>query len=88
MEPIFEPEMLTDARFATIPIILDWPASGTKASPVTGFWYAYIYDLYGNNTKVQAFDAWVFDPSLAGHDRSTAFAGYGFDLNAFIRLER
>ncbi len=88
MDPIFEPDMLTDVRFATIPIIVDWPASGTKASPVTGFWYAYIYDLYGNNTKVQAFDAWVFDPSLAGHDRRTAFAGYGFDLNAFIRLER
>ncbi len=88
MDPIFEPDMLADTRFATIPIIVDWPASGTKAGPITGFWYAYIYDLYGNNTKVQAFDAWVFDPSLAGHDRSTAFAGYGFDLNAFIRLER
>ena len=88
MDPIFEPAMLADVRFATIPIITDWPASGTKASPVEGFWYAYIYNLYGNNTKVQAFDAWVFDPSLAGHDRDTAFAGYGFDLNAFIRLER
>lgn len=88
MDPIFVPGMLADVRFAAIPIIEDWPASGTKASPVTGFWYAYIYNLYGNNTKVQAFDAWVFDPSLAGHDRDTAFAGYGFDLNAFIRLER
>ncbi len=88
VDPIFEPEMVQDTRFAAIPIILDWPASGTKASPVTGFWYAFIYKLYGNNTKVQAFDVWVFDPALAGHDRDTAFAGYGFDLNAFIRLER
>ena len=48
---------------------------------------AYLYDLYGNNTKVQAFDAWVFDPSLAGQDRDTAFE-YDFDANPFIRLER
>lgn len=87
IDPIFDTDMLTDVRFATIPIILDWPGSGTKASPVTGFWYAYIYNLYGNNTKVQAFDAWVFDPSLAGQDRNTAFE-YNFDPNPFIRLER
>ncbi|MDH3299115.1 MAG: hypothetical protein OES24_01255, partial [Acidimicrobiia bacterium] len=85
--PIFDPDMVTDVRFATIPIILDWPESGTKASPITGFWYAYLYDLYGNNTKVQAFDAWVFDPSLAGQDRNTAFE-YNFNPDPFIRLER
>lgn len=87
IDPIFDPDMVTDVRFATIPIILDWPGSGTKASPITGFWYAYLYGLYGNNTKVQAFDAWVFDPSLAGQDRNTAFE-YNFDPNPFIRLER
>ncbi len=87
IEPIFELDMVTDVRFATIPIIEDWPDSGTKASPITGFWYAYLYDLYGNNTKVQAFDAWVFDPALAGQDRDTAFE-YDFDPNPFIRLER
>ena len=87
IDPIFDPGMVTDVRFATIPIILDWPASGTKASPITGFWYAYLYDLYGNNTKVQAFDAWVFDPALAGQDRNTAFE-YDFNPNPFIRLER
>ncbi|MFV0526895.1 MAG: pilus assembly protein TadG-related protein [Acidimicrobiales bacterium] len=85
---LFESEMLDDVRFAVIPIITDWPASGTKAAPVEGFWYGYIYNLYGSSRKVHGFDSWVFDPALLGHDSRSAFTGYGFDLSPHIRLER
>ncbi|MFV0259783.1 MAG: pilus assembly protein TadG-related protein [Acidimicrobiales bacterium] len=86
--PLFESEMLDDVRFAVIPIITDWPSSGTKAAPVQGFWYGYIYNLFGSSQKVHGFDSWVFDPALLGHDSRSAFTGYGFDLSPHIRLER
>lgn len=82
--PIFRPEMQNDPRWGVIPLIDYW--SNPTAAPVEGFWGFYGYSAYTTNSKVQAFDAWVFDPALVVDDPKTETFTFGISPEPFARL--
>lgn len=82
--PIFNPGLQNDPRWGVIPRISFWPSP--NAAPVEGFWGFFGYTSYVANGKVQAFDAWVFDPALTLADPATQTFGFGFSPEPFARL--
>ena len=82
--PIFEPDFNTDTRWAVIPRV--GPYDTHNAKPIEGFWGFFGYTSYTTSTKVQAFDAWVFDPALMVNDPSGDSFFYGFSPEPVVRL--
>ena len=82
--PIFEIGIRNDTRWAVVPLIDGW--NGNDAIPVEGFWASFAYTAYVSNSKVQAFDAWVFDPALVEADPSSSSFVYGFSPRPTARL--
>lgn len=82
--PIFNSGLQNDPRWGVIPRISYWPSP--NAAPIEGFWGFFGYTSYVSSSKVQAFDAWVFDPALTLADPATDTFGFGFSPQPFARL--
>ncbi|MCU1351873.1 MAG: sodium:calcium exchanger [Acidimicrobiales bacterium] len=83
--PIFKQGMSDDPRWAVIPLVSS-TGSTNQAIPISGFWAFYGYTSYVTNSKVAAFDAWVFDPALMLDDPTTSSFSFGFSPNSTVRL--
>ena len=82
--PIFVQGMRNDPRWAVVPLIDGF--NGNDAVPVRGFWASFAYTAYVSSNKVQAFDAWVFDPALMESDPNSSSFIYGFSPRPTARL--
>jgi hypothetical protein len=86
--PIFDKSLVADPRFGMIPVLASWPSGGSDATPLVGFWAAFLYRVYPNNsnTKVAGFDGWVFEPALIGTESGQPGLQFGFQAQPVIHL--
>ena len=82
--PIFRENMPSDPRWGVIPQIDEF--SNPNAAAIEGFLAIYAYTAYTNNSKLMAFDSWVFDPALMLSDPSSQVFSFGFAPNPVVRL--
>lgn len=86
--PIFDKDVVTDPRFGMIPVLGYWPSGGSVAVPLVGFWAAFMYRVYPNNSnnKVAGFDGWVFEPALIETDSGVPGLQFGFQAQPVVHL--
>jgi hypothetical protein len=83
---MFDKDLSTDPRFGVIPIVSSWSNGGSQALPIVGFWASFTYNLYTSSQKLQALDAWVFDPALIATASGTPGVQFGYQTDPVIRL--
>ena len=76
--PMFDHDIVTDARFGMIPVVSQFNSGGSTAMSIVRFWSVYLYRLYTSSTKVKAIDAWVFEPALIETDSGIADLQFGY----------
>lgn len=86
--PIFDKDVVTDPRFGMIPVLGYWPSGGSTAVPLVGFWAAFMYRVYPNNSnnKVAGFDGWVFEPALIDTENHVPGLQFGFQAQPVVHL--
>jgi hypothetical protein len=84
--PMFDLDLPNDPRFGVIPVVQYWPSGGSEAIPLVGFWAEFTYRLYPGPSKLDAVDAWVFDPALIATESGTPGLQFGFQTDPVVRL--
>ena len=87
--PMFDNGMVTDPRFGMIPVVKNFGSGGSTAMQLVRFWSIYMYRLYpnGGNTKLDAIDAWVFEPALIQTPSGIADLQFGYQTSRpIVRL--
>lgn len=86
--PIFAKSLVIDPRFGMIPVLASWPNGSSDATPLIGFWAAFLYRVYPNNAnnKVAGFDGWVFEPALIATENGQPGLQFGFQAQPVIHL--
>lgn len=86
--PIFDKALVADPRFGMIPVLASWPNGGSDATPLVGFWAAFLYRVYPNNSnnKVAGFDSWVFEPALIATESGQPGIQFGFQAQPVVHL--
>ncbi|UDY35130.1 pilus assembly protein TadG-related protein [Dermatobacter hominis] len=87
--PMFNNGMVTDPRFGMIPVVKNFGSGGSTAMQLVRFWSIYMYRLYPNNgnTKLDAIDAWVFEPALIQTPSGIADLQFGYQTaRPIVRL--
>lgn len=81
--PMFDREAVADPRFGIIPVVQFWSNGGSQGMPIVRFWAVYLYRLYpnGGNTKLDAVDAWVFEPALIETESGIADLQFGYQTD-------
>ena len=83
---MFRKGMPTDARFGMIPVLQSWPSGGSDAVEVVQFWGTFIFRAYPGSQKLDALDAWVFEPALVETESGQPGLQFGFQTDPVIRL--
>lgn len=83
---MFKKGLANDPRFGVIPVVAHWPSGGSKAIPLVGFWAEYTYRLYTGPQKLDALDAWVFDPALIATESGKPGLQYGYQPAPVVHL--
>jgi hypothetical protein len=76
--PMFDREILTDARFGMIPVVKQFNSGGSTPMQIVRFWAIYMYGLHASSTKVQGVDAWTFEPALVETESGIADLQFGY----------
>lgn len=76
--PMFDKEAITDPRFGMIPVVKNFGSGGSTPMQVVRFWAIYLYRLHSSPQKVQAVDAWVFEPALIETESGIADLQFGY----------
>jgi hypothetical protein len=84
--PMFSTGLPDDPRFGVIPVLQSWVSGSSNASPIVGFWAEFAYRLYTSSTKVEAVDAWVFDPALIATVSGTPGLQFGYQTDPVVHL--
>ena len=85
--PMFEKGMVADSRFGMIPVVKQFNSGSSTPMQIVRFWATFLYRLYSTPTKVQAVDAWVFEPALIETESGLADLQFGYQTNQpVIRL--
>jgi hypothetical protein len=85
--PMFDKDIIGDPRFGMIPVVTRFNSGSSQAMQVVRFWATYLYRLHANTQKVQAVDAWTFEPALIETDSGQADLQFGYRSDqAIVRL--
>ena len=83
---MFRKGMPTDARFGMIPVLETWPNGGSTSVAVVQFWGIFIFRTYPGPTKLDAVDAWVFEPALIETESGQPGMQFGFQVDPVVHL--
>ncbi len=85
--PMFDRGIISDPRFGMIPVVKQFNSGSSTPMQIVRFWAIYMYRLHASSTKVQAVDAWTFEPALVATESGVADLQFGFQSDqAIVRL--
>ncbi len=85
--PMFDRGIISDPRFGMIPVVKQFNSGSSTPMQIVRFWAIYLYRLHANSTKVQAVDAWTFEPALVKTESGVADLQFGYQSDqAIVRL--
>lgn len=85
--PMFDRDIIGDPRFGMIPVVSQFNSGSSQAMPIVRFWAVYLYRLHASNQKVNAVDAWTFEPALIETESGLADLQFGYRSDqAIVRL--
>ena len=78
--------MPTDPRFGMIPVLQTWPNGGSTSVAVVQFWGLFLFRTYPSSQKLDAVDAWVFEPALIETANGQPGTQFGFQVEPVVHL--
>ncbi len=85
--PMFDRGIISDARFGMIPVVKQFNSGSSTPMQIVRFWAIYMYRLHASSQKVQAVDAWTFEPALVATESGVADLQFGYQTDqAIVRL--
>lgn len=76
--PMFDKDIIGDPRFGLIPVVESFNSGSSTPMQIVRFWAIYMYRLHASSTKVQAVDAWTFEPALIETESGIADLQFGY----------
>jgi hypothetical protein len=83
---MFKKGLPTDPRFGMIPVLHSWPSGSSTATQIDKFWAIFIFRLYPGPTKLDAVDAWVFEPALIATESGVPGSQFGYQTDPVLQL--
>ena len=85
--PMFDHGIIADPRFGMIPVVKQFNSGSSTPMQIVRFWAIFMYRLHASSTKVQAVDAWTFEPALVETESGIADLQFGYQSDqAIVRL--
>jgi hypothetical protein len=76
--PMFDKGIIADPRFGLIPVVKQFNSGSSTPMQIVRFWAIYMYRLHTTSQKIQAVDAWTFEPALIETESGVADLQFGY----------
>lgn len=76
--PMFDKGIIADPRFGLIPVVKQFNSGNSTPMQIVRFWAIYMYRLHTTSQKIQAVDAWTFEPALIETESGVADLQFGY----------